>query len=40
LIKDRRCPSSHRFAWLNTIIAVASGVRTRNLVELEAFELR
>ncbi|OFZ88741.1 MAG: hypothetical protein A2V78_03485 [Betaproteobacteria bacterium RBG_16_64_18] len=27
-------------AWLNTIIAVASGVRTRNLVELEAFELR
>lgn len=25
--------------WLNRIIAVASGIRTRNLVELEAFEL-
>jgi len=25
--------------WLNRTIAVASGVRTRNLVELEAFEL-
>lgn len=25
--------------WLNRIIAVASGVRTQNLVELEAFEL-
>jgi hypothetical protein len=25
--------------WLNRIIAVASGVRTRNRVELEAFEL-
>jgi hypothetical protein len=27
-------------AWLNRIIAFASGVRTRNRVELEAFELR
>ena len=26
-------------AWLNRIIAIASGVRTRNRVELEAFEL-
>ncbi len=26
-------------AWLNRIIAIASGVRTRNLVELDAFEL-
>ena len=25
--------------WLNNIIAIASGVRTRNLVELEAFEI-
>jgi hypothetical protein len=28
------------FAWLNKIIAIASGVRTRNTVELEAFEIR
>ena len=27
------------FDWINKTIAVASGVRTRNLVELEAFEL-
>jgi hypothetical protein len=28
-----------RLDWLNRIIAIASGVRTRNLVELDAFEL-
>jgi hypothetical protein len=27
-------------AWLNKLIAIGSGVRTRNLVELDAFELR
>jgi hypothetical protein len=26
-------------SWLNRIIAIASGVRTRNKVELEAYEL-
>ena len=30
---------SDALGWLNDIIAIASGVRTRNLVELEAFEI-